>query len=158
MVNSPLGSYDHSQEEMHMRSHSWITRTVFSATTGNTGGGLIHIMPLYDSEVSYQTVAGSRHWSLSWATLIQSISFQPASLRSNLTLPLHLRLGLLSGLFSSPHSTKILYVFLIFPRVLHAVPISSLHSENVTSVMLIYCILPHEYCVGHNPLFEVYLT
>jgi hypothetical protein len=48
----------------------------------------------------YITVfARARHWSLSWATWIQSTCYHLISVRSILILSSHLRLGRLSGLF-----------------------------------------------------------
>jgi hypothetical protein len=55
------------------------------------------------------------HWSLSWASLIQSIPSHRVSLRSNLILSTHLRLGVPSGLFRSSFPTNILYAFLVSP-------------------------------------------
>jgi hypothetical protein len=64
------------------------------------------------------------HWSLSWATSIQSIPLHPISLRTILLLSSHLRLGLTSGL-SPGFPTKILYAFLGAPCAIHALPVSS---------------------------------
>jgi hypothetical protein len=64
------------------------------------------------------------HWSLSWATWIQSISPHPISLRYILILSSHLRLCLFSCLFHG-FPNKILYAFSFPPFVLHALPMSS---------------------------------
>jgi hypothetical protein len=61
------------------------------------------------------------HWSLSWASSIQSIPLHTISLRSILILPSHLLLGLHSGLFPSGFLRKILYAFLFSPCVLYVV-------------------------------------
>jgi len=50
-----------------------------------------------------------RHLSLSWASPIQSTCSHPTSRRFILILSIHLRLGLLSGLFPSGFPTKTLY-------------------------------------------------
>jgi hypothetical protein len=55
------------------------------------------------------------HWSLSWATSIQSNPSHPISLRSILMLPTHLRLGLPSGLYPSGFPNNILYAFIFSP-------------------------------------------
>jgi hypothetical protein len=55
------------------------------------------------------------HWSLSWASSIQSLPSHPISPRSILILSTHLRLGLPSGLFPSGFPTNILYAFLVSP-------------------------------------------
>jgi hypothetical protein len=65
------------------------------------------------------------HWSLSWATSIQSTPDHPISLRCILILSTHLRLGLPSGLFPSGYPANILYAFLFAPLVLHVPPILS---------------------------------
>jgi len=49
----------------------------------------------------------ARHWTISWARLIQYVPSHSGSLDS------HLILGHLSGLFPSGFVTKLLYVFLI---------------------------------------------
>jgi hypothetical protein len=46
------------------------------------------------------------HWSLSWATSIQSVPLHTISLRSILILSTHLRLGLPIGLFPSGFPAK----------------------------------------------------
>jgi hypothetical protein len=55
------------------------------------------------------------HWSLSWATSIQSILTHRISLRSSLILFTHLRLGLPSGLLPFGFPTNIPYAFLLPP-------------------------------------------
>jgi hypothetical protein len=70
------------------------------------------------------------HWSLSWASLIQSIPSHPISLRSILILSTHLCLGLLAF-------PPISYAFLFSPFVLHDIPISSsltLYFFNYTDI------------------------
>jgi hypothetical protein len=52
---------------------------------------------------------------LSWARRIQATPCHPISQGYILTLPSHLRLGLLTGLFPSCFPTKILYAFLTSP-------------------------------------------
>jgi hypothetical protein len=73
--------------------------------------------------------------SLSWARSIQSIPSHPISLRSNLILSTHIRLGLPSGLFHFAFPTNILHAFLFSPFVLHALLISSF----LTSVHFATC-------------------
>jgi hypothetical protein len=64
------------------------------------------------------------HWSLSWASSIQSIPPHHISPRSNLILSTHLRLGLPSGLFPCGFPTKS-YMHSFYPALmLHALPIS----------------------------------
>jgi hypothetical protein len=53
----------------------------------------------------------TRHFSLSWARLIQSIPPHSISLRSTLTVPAHPRLGFHSGLFLSIFPTNTLSTF-----------------------------------------------
>ena len=65
-----------------------------------------------------------RHLSLSWASPIQSIYPHPTSWRSSLTLSIHLRLGLPSGLLPTAFPTKTLYTPSPHPYALHAQPIS----------------------------------
>jgi hypothetical protein len=65
------------------------------------------------------------HWHLSSERPIQSISHHPISLTSTLILSYHLGLGLPSCLFHSGFSMKFLYGFLVFPFMLHDLPISS---------------------------------
>jgi hypothetical protein len=52
------------------------------------------------------------HWSLSWASSIQSITSHPILLRFILTLSTHLLFYLPSGLFPSGFPTNILYAFI----------------------------------------------
>ena len=66
----------------------------------------------------------AHHTSLSLASPIQSIPSHPTSWRSILILSSHLHLGLPSGLFPSGFPTKTLYMPLLSPIVLHALPIS----------------------------------
>jgi hypothetical protein len=53
------------------------------------------------------------HWSLSWASSIQSLPSHSIPLRSILILSTYQRLGIPSGLFPSGFPTNILYVFLV---------------------------------------------
>jgi hypothetical protein len=55
------------------------------------------------------------HWSLFWASSIQSIPSHPISLRSISILTPHLCLRLTSSIFPSGFHAKILYAFLISP-------------------------------------------
>jgi hypothetical protein len=60
---------------------------------------LLKNFPAFYETRSFTTVfTKALRWSLSWARSIQFISFHPISLRSNLILSTHLRLGLPSGL------------------------------------------------------------
>jgi hypothetical protein len=61
------------------------------------------------------SVSLALHWSLSWASSIQSIPSHPFSLRSILILSTHLRLHFPSGLFPSCFPTNILHAFLVSP-------------------------------------------
>jgi hypothetical protein len=81
------------------------------------------------------------HWSLSWATSIQSTPPHPIALRSILILSTYLRPGLLSGLFPSRFPSNILYAVLFSPFVLHALPISSSMTWTNRSV-LFKCSVP----------------
>jgi hypothetical protein len=56
------------------------------------------------------------HWSLSWASSIQSLPSYPISPRSILILSTLLRLCLPSGLFPSGFPTNILYAFPSLPH------------------------------------------
>jgi hypothetical protein len=85
------------------------------------------------------------HWSLSWAISIQSTQSHTISLRSILILSTYLPLGLSSGLFSSGFPSNILYPFLFYPFVLHALPISS-------SLACILIILRQEYKLWSSSL------
>jgi hypothetical protein len=70
------------------------------------------------------------HWFLSWAISIQTIPSPSISLST------HLRFDLPSGLFLSGFPTDILYAFLFFPFVLHALPtIMWVRSDNLTHSM-----------------------
>jgi hypothetical protein len=62
----------------------------------------------------------------------QSSPYHPnlSLIRSISTLSIRLRLGLPSGLFPSGFPTNILYSFLFFPFVLHALPISSSSTDH----------------------------
>ena len=64
------------------------------------------------------------HLFLSSANSIQSTAPHPTSWRSMLILSSHLRLGVPNGLFPSGFPTKTLYMLLLAPYVLHALPIS----------------------------------
>jgi len=62
----------------------------------------------------------TRHWSLSWATWIQSLPLQPVDIISVLILSSRLCHGLSSGLFPSDIATKILSTSKFLTCVLHA--------------------------------------
>jgi hypothetical protein len=79
------------------------------------------------------------HWSLSWATSIQSSPSHPISLRSILILPSHLHLGLLSGLLSSIFPINILYAFLLCP--IHA----ACPAHLILLILIILIILGEDY-------------
>ena len=61
----------------------------------------------------YRTRSFITTFTLSWASLIQSIPPHPTSWRSILILSFHLRLGLPSGFFPSGFPTKTLYTLLL---------------------------------------------
>jgi hypothetical protein len=73
---------------------------------------LKNFQTFYDTRRFMTVFTRARHWSLSWVKLMKSIPPHPISLRSILLLSSHLRLVLLSGVFHSNLSTKILYVVL----------------------------------------------
>jgi hypothetical protein len=82
---------------------------------------------------------GAHHWSLSLARCIQFTPFHPISLRFTLILSSYLCLGLLSGLFPSDITTKILYAFLISPmHATYPVHLILLDHHPVTSINRIY--------------------
>jgi hypothetical protein len=56
---------------------------------------------LYGTQTFIAVLRKARHWTLSWASWIQFGPSIPVSIRSNLILSSHLRLGLPSGLFPS---------------------------------------------------------
>jgi len=69
----------------------------------------------YATQRFITALTSARHLSLSWASLIQSITPHPTSWRSILILSSHLSLGLPSGLFFSSFPTKTLYTPLLSP-------------------------------------------
>ena len=90
-----------------------------------TGLQLVEKFPAFHETRRFITALTSvRHFSLSWASPIQSIYPHPTSWRSILILSTHLRLGLPSGLFPSSIPTKTLYTPSLHPYVPHAQPIS----------------------------------
>ena len=75
-----------------------------------TGLQLVKKFPAFHGTRRFITALTSvRHFSLSWASPIQSIYPHPTSWRSIYILSTHLRLGLPSGLFPSGFPTKTLY-------------------------------------------------
>jgi hypothetical protein len=93
----------------------------------------------------------SRHLSLSWASPIQSIIPHPTSWKSIQILSSHLRLGLLSGLFTSGFPTKTVYT-----------PLYSLSALHAPSISFFSILLPAQYWVrstDHDaPHYEVFST
>ena len=81
-----------------------------------TGLQLVKKFPAFHGTRRFITALTSvRHFSLSWASPIQSIYPHPTSWRSILILSTHLRLGLTSGLFPAGFPTKNLYTLLSSP-------------------------------------------
>ena len=81
-----------------------------------TGLQLVNKFPAFHGTRRFiNALTSVRHLSLTWASLIQSISPHPTSWRSILILSTHLRLGLPSGLFQSGFPTKTLYTPLSSP-------------------------------------------
>jgi hypothetical protein len=100
---------------------------------------LLKNFPFYGTRWFIIVFTRALHWSLSWATSIQSIPLHPVSLRSILILSSHLHLDLHSGLFPSGFPTKILYAFLFFSCVLNVLPLLTLLD------LIILIILDEEY-------------
>jgi hypothetical protein len=69
----------------------------------------------YGTRRSINLFTRALHWSLSWATSIQSTPSHSISPRQTLILFTHLRLGLPSGLFLSGFHTNILHAFHLSP-------------------------------------------
>jgi hypothetical protein len=67
-----------------------------------------------------------RERSLSWAKLMKSTPSHIMSFRYILIFSSHVRLGLPTGLYHSGFPTKMLYMFLNSPWVLHTPPIHSI--------------------------------
>ena len=81
-----------------------------------TGLQLVKNFPAFHGTRRFITALTSdRYLSLSWASPIQSIYSHPTSWRSVLILPIHLCLGLPSGLLPSGFPTKTLYTPLSSP-------------------------------------------
>jgi hypothetical protein len=76
------------------------------------------------------------HWSLSWASSIQSIPSHPISRRSILILSTYLCLGLPNGLFLSGFPTYILYACLFSP----------IHATCLAHLILRYLIILMMFC------------
>jgi hypothetical protein len=89
------------------------------------------------------------HWSLSWASSIQTLPPDPISLRYNSILSAHLRLGLLSGLFPYGFPTNNLYVFVFTPFC------STCLTHLILLVLVILIILGEHYSL-RSPLWSIY--
>jgi len=72
--------------------------------------------PFWSLKVHYVSTR-VRHWSLSWASCIQSTTVRLISLRSILILSSYLSLSLPNGLCCSRFPTKTFYEFLISPML-----------------------------------------
>jgi hypothetical protein len=98
----------------------------------------------YRTRRSVIVFTAAHHWSLSWVRCIQSTPLHPTALRSIQILSPNLRLGLPSSICPSGFPTKILYAFLIPPRVLHDPPNSTSwfdYPNNICwSVQFIYLV------------------
>jgi hypothetical protein len=111
---------------------------------------LQNFLTLYGTRRFFTMFTRAHHWYLSWASLIQSIPPLPSSLRSNLILSYHLHLGLPSGPFPSGFPTEILYAFLFYPYVLHALPISS----SLKWTLYLCFAKSTSYVATHNAIFS----
>jgi len=77
-----------------------------------TGSQLVKkYITFYGTRRFFTAFTSARHLSLSWARSIQSMPRRRTSWRFILILSFHLRLGLLSGLFTSLKMDKIEYLF-----------------------------------------------
>lgn len=76
-------------------------------------------LPLIWNPKFHYCICKSRHWSLSWATLINPKPSYTISLRSFSNLSSRPRLSIRNGLLPSSIQTKILFAFIIFPLFSH---------------------------------------
>jgi hypothetical protein len=96
--------------------------------------------------------ARARHWSLSWARSVQSISLQPISLRYILLLSSHLRLSLPSDILHSGFHIKILYE--LFSPIRAICPAQLIPLDFITLIRLIFSVLSH-WCITLHPYFRL---
>jgi hypothetical protein len=139
-----LSDYSYFQNAFFANFHTWfrylfigVINLFFKLITLATK--FIHLRPSWEA-VSHAAINnfpafyGTRrfitvftralHWSLSWASSIQSTLPHLIPVRSILILSTHLRLGLPSGFFLLGFPTNILYSFLFSPFVPQALPLS----------------------------------
>jgi hypothetical protein len=105
----------------------------------------------------------TKHWPLPWARWIQSTPFYSISFESIVTLSYHLRVGLISGLFLSCFSFKILYaLFLEDHNSIHVCLITDIHwcvvkTQNINTCAQAHYELKHFNLFLKNPL-QLYIS